>query len=114
MKNKGLIVGLLLAVTASLLILDGCSKVHAQTDASAATPGAPPEPKVVPFPDAALFSVDHPEQFPLATAAEHPTTSELVVTGTVMRLSTPSTFTTREIVPACEPCSPRKPSIGIS
>jgi len=83
MKNKGLIVGLLLAVTASLLILDGCSKVHAQTDASAATPGAPPEPKVVPFPDAALFSVDHPEQFPLATAAEHPTTSELVVTGTV-------------------------------
>jgi cobalt-zinc-cadmium efflux system membrane fusion protein len=33
--------------------------------------------------DAALFSVDHPEQFPLATATEHPTTSELVVTGTV-------------------------------
>jgi len=34
-------------------------------------------------PDAALFSVDHPEQFPLATATEHPTTSELIVTGTV-------------------------------
>jgi cobalt-zinc-cadmium efflux system membrane fusion protein len=33
--------------------------------------------------DAALFTVDHPEQFPLATAAERPTTSELVVTGTV-------------------------------
>jgi cobalt-zinc-cadmium efflux system membrane fusion protein len=27
--------------------------------------------------------VDHPEQFPLAAAAEHPTVSELVVTGTV-------------------------------
>jgi cobalt-zinc-cadmium efflux system membrane fusion protein len=27
--------------------------------------------------------VDHPEQFPLAAAAEHPTASELVVTGTV-------------------------------
>jgi cobalt-zinc-cadmium efflux system membrane fusion protein len=27
--------------------------------------------------------VNHPEQFPLATATEHPTTSELVVTGTV-------------------------------
>jgi cobalt-zinc-cadmium efflux system membrane fusion protein len=38
---------------------------------------------VVPFADAALFSVEHPEQFPLAAATEHPTTSELVVTGTV-------------------------------
>ncbi len=34
--------------------------------------------------DPALFAVEHPEQFPLAAAAEHPTTSELVVTGTVM------------------------------
>ena len=33
--------------------------------------------------DLTLFSVDHPEQFPLAAATEHPTTSELVVTGTV-------------------------------
>ena len=45
--------------------------------------GAPPPAKVVPFADAALFSVDHPEQFPLAAATERPTTSELVVTGTV-------------------------------
>jgi cobalt-zinc-cadmium efflux system membrane fusion protein len=30
-----------------------------------------------------LFTVDHPEQFPLATATAHPTTSELIVTGTV-------------------------------
>ena len=30
-----------------------------------------------------LFTVDHPEQFPLATATAHATTSELVVTGTV-------------------------------
>ena len=43
----------------------------------------PPEAKVVPAPDASLFTVDHPEQFPLAAATEHPTTSELVVTGTV-------------------------------
>jgi cobalt-zinc-cadmium efflux system membrane fusion protein len=58
--------------------------VHAQTDANAAiTGGAPPEPKVVMAPDASLFSVDRPEQFPLAAATEHPTTSELVVTGTV-------------------------------
>ena len=46
-------------------------------------PGCRPPAKVVPFADAALFSVDHPEQFPLAAATEHPTTSELVVTGTV-------------------------------
>jgi cobalt-zinc-cadmium efflux system membrane fusion protein len=31
--------------------------------------------------DISLFAVDHPEQFPLAAATEHPTTSELVVTG---------------------------------
>jgi cobalt-zinc-cadmium efflux system membrane fusion protein len=31
-----------------------------------------------------LFTVDHPEQFPLVTATARPTTSELAVTGTVM------------------------------
>jgi cobalt-zinc-cadmium efflux system membrane fusion protein len=34
--------------------------------------------------DFTLFKVDHPEQFPLATAVEHATSSELVVTGAVM------------------------------
>jgi membrane fusion protein, heavy metal efflux system len=63
--------------------LEGCHSVHAQTDAAAASVGAPPEPNVVPFPDAALFSVDRPDQFPLATATEHAATSELVVTGAV-------------------------------
>ena len=29
------------------------------------------------------LTVEHPEQFPLATATAHPTTSELVATGTV-------------------------------
>jgi len=82
MKNKALQIALALVSIASLLSLPACSKVHAQ-DGDPATAGAPPEPKVVPFPDAALFSVDHPEQFPLATATEHPTTSELVVTGAV-------------------------------
>ena len=43
----------------------------------------PPTARVVADADVNLFAVDHPEQFPLATAAEHPTTSELVVTGTV-------------------------------
>jgi membrane fusion protein, heavy metal efflux system len=73
--------GLTLAIIAVPLVLasTGCSGAHAQ-DPSA---GLPPQAKVVPFADAALFTVDHPEQFPLATATEHPTASELVVTGTV-------------------------------
>jgi membrane fusion protein, heavy metal efflux system len=77
MKNKCVVV-VLLAAGAGLLILDGCGEAHADS-----TKGAPPEPRVVAFPDATLFSVDRPEQFPLAMAAEHPSTSELIVTGTV-------------------------------
>ena len=70
---------ILLAVSLpALLLLQACSSVKGDTP-----DGAPPLAKVVPFADAALFSVDHPDQFPLAAATEHPTTSELVVTGTV-------------------------------
>jgi cobalt-zinc-cadmium efflux system membrane fusion protein len=61
-----------------ILIIDGCGKAQADPQA-----GAPPSPKVVPFSDVALFTVEHPDQFPLAAATEHPTTSELIVTGTV-------------------------------
>jgi cobalt-zinc-cadmium efflux system membrane fusion protein len=72
------------------LLLVGCSSVHGQANVSdsgapntGTTPGDPPPPNVVPGADASLFTVDHPEQFPLAVATEHQTTSELVVTGTV-------------------------------
>ena len=78
MKSKGLAFALLLLAGLSLLTLAGCKKAEADP-----AQGAPPDANVVPFADAALFSVNHPEQFPLATAAQHPTTSELVVTGTV-------------------------------
>ena len=61
-----------------LLTLTGCNTAHGDQAAE-----APPAPNVVTAPDAALFSVDHPEQFPLAAATQHPTTSELVVTGAV-------------------------------
>ena len=60
-----------------LLPLVGCT-AHADPAAE-----APPQAKIVPGVDPALFSVDHPEQFPLAAAAERPANSELVVTGTV-------------------------------
>jgi len=71
-------IGLLVLSIPVVLLLQACSSVKGDTP-----DGAPPPAKVVPFPDAALFSVDHPEQFPLAVAAERPSTSELVVTGTV-------------------------------
>ncbi len=44
---------------------------------------APPPAKVVQDFDATLFSVDNPEQFPLATAIEHRAPSTLAVTGVV-------------------------------
>jgi cobalt-zinc-cadmium efflux system membrane fusion protein len=81
MRSANLVSTLLSIVVASVPLLDGCGKVHAQADALASA--GPPEAKVVPFSDPSLFGVDHPEQFPLASATEHSTTSELVVTGTV-------------------------------
>jgi cobalt-zinc-cadmium efflux system membrane fusion protein len=83
MTSTALKIALLLTLIASAFSLAGCSKVHAQTGGDPTAAGAPPEPNVVPFSDAALFSVDRPDQFPLAVATEHATTSELVVTGTV-------------------------------
>jgi membrane fusion protein, heavy metal efflux system len=59
------------------LMFAGCS---GRVDAAA---GAPPPPNVVPDVDLNLFAVEHPEQFPLLEATAHPSTSELIVTGTV-------------------------------
>ena len=77
MKNRVLEIGLLLVSISAVLILGGCSKAH---DEAAE---APPPANVVSAADPGLFTVDHPEQFPLAAATERTTTSELVVTGTV-------------------------------
>ncbi len=62
---------------AALVALVGCT-AHADPAAE-----APPPANIVPGADPSLFTVDHAEQFPLAAAVERPTTSELVVTGTV-------------------------------
>jgi len=78
MKNKGLEVGLILISILALLLLAGCNSAHGDPAAE-----APPPANIVPGRDPSLFAVDHPEQFPLAAATAHPTTSELVVTGTV-------------------------------
>jgi cobalt-zinc-cadmium efflux system membrane fusion protein len=79
MRSKHLGIGTLVLGAASMLVLAGCKSAEANAAAE-----EPPAAKIVPFGDSALFSVEHPEQFPLAAAAAHPTTSELVVTGTVM------------------------------
>jgi cobalt-zinc-cadmium efflux system membrane fusion protein len=78
MKNMLVIV---VTCVACLLVFSGCSKVEGQSQE--AMNGAPPAPRVVPGADPALFSVDKPEQFPLAEAMARPATSELIVTGTV-------------------------------
>ena len=78
MKSKSLKAGLLLINVAVLLNLGGCGKTQADLVAE-----APPVPTVVPGYDVSAVAVDHPEQFPLATATTYSTTHELVVTGTV-------------------------------
>jgi hypothetical protein len=74
-NSKGLWIALLAMLVISLLILNGCSGVRAD-----AASEAPPPASVVSDVDLNLFALDHPEQFPLAEASAHPTTSELIVT----------------------------------
>ena len=78
MKTKVLRACILIAAMPSLLLLQACRDVRAD-----ATLETPPAAKVIREMDAALFGVDHPEQFPLVTATAHSATSELIVTGTV-------------------------------
>jgi membrane fusion protein, heavy metal efflux system len=75
MKNRTF--GLFLVSVLLPLMLCGC---NGHVDAAAE---APPPANVVPDVDLNLFTVEHPEQFPLVEATAHPTSSELVVTGTV-------------------------------
>jgi cobalt-zinc-cadmium efflux system membrane fusion protein len=66
-----------------ILLLGGCDerKVSAQADLVAKT--APPPAVVEPDVDASNFKVDHPDQFPLATAGEYRAAPELNATGVV-------------------------------
>jgi cobalt-zinc-cadmium efflux system membrane fusion protein len=79
MKNRIMLIGSALILAAIVPVATGCGGVHAQ-DVGAE---APPASKIVKDVDVTLFAVEHPEQFPLATASEHSATPELVVTGTV-------------------------------
>jgi cobalt-zinc-cadmium efflux system membrane fusion protein len=77
MKSRSVKIGLFLASMLLPLLLGGC---NGHVDAAAE---APPPANIVPDVDLNLFTVDHPEHFPLVEATGHPTTSELVVTGIV-------------------------------
>lgn len=65
-----------------LCLLTGCQKTGAQSSPQNADTGPRPS-AVLPDMDASNFKVDHPEQFPLATAGEYIAAPELNVTGTV-------------------------------
>ena len=62
------------------LLFSACNSAHGNQAAEEVPPAA----KVIVVDDASLFTVDHSEQFPLATADARSASSELVVTGTVM------------------------------
>ena len=78
MKIKGMEIFFLFILLSSLLVVGGCGAAHGSPAQE-----APPPANVVPGPDAALVTVDHPEQYPLATAAAHPAYSALAVTAVV-------------------------------
>jgi cobalt-zinc-cadmium efflux system membrane fusion protein len=63
---------------AVVLIFAGCGQSKGDPKAE-----APPPTKVESEQDLNVFQVDHPDQFPLATAVPHESTSQLIVTGTV-------------------------------
>ena len=77
----------LLLFTATLCLglsffANGCARKSAAQANQAADTGPVPA-KVEPESDSSNFKVDHPEQFPLATAGEHVAAPELNVTGVV-------------------------------
>jgi cobalt-zinc-cadmium efflux system membrane fusion protein len=65
-------------LSALLMLLAGCGGSKADPKAE-----APPPVSVERDQDANLVTVDHPERFPLATAVEHISTSQLVATGAI-------------------------------
>jgi cobalt-zinc-cadmium efflux system membrane fusion protein len=67
-------------VIVALLFLAACGK---KEEVASAAAGAPPPATVEKEGDANLVKVDHPDQFPLATAGKHNAAPELNVTGVV-------------------------------
>jgi membrane fusion protein, heavy metal efflux system len=64
----------------SLPALTGCGKEQGDVAAQE----APPPATIIPGVDVTLFSVEHPEQYPLVAATRYDAPSELVATGVVL------------------------------
>jgi cobalt-zinc-cadmium efflux system membrane fusion protein len=80
MNTKNFRVGLLLSCAVPLLVLGGCGSSNEEKTAEE----APPPATVIPGVDLSDFAVDHPEQYPIVTAALYSAPSELVATGSVL------------------------------
>jgi cobalt-zinc-cadmium efflux system membrane fusion protein len=77
---RRVIAGEFAAVAVLFLLLAACGKKEEAADAKGE---APPPAHVEHEGDATLVKVDHPDQFPLATAGKHSAAPELSVTGVV-------------------------------
>src|ERR1039458_6026173 len=69
---------LLVLAAAAVLFVSGCG---AKDNVAAE---APPQATVIPGVDVSFFAVEHPEQYPIATATAYEAASQLVVTGSVL------------------------------
>jgi len=80
MKRRKIEFGILTASIATLLALCGCGKQQGNVAAQE----APPPQQIIPGVDVTLFSVEHPEQYPIVTATRYEAPSQLVTTGVVL------------------------------
>lgn len=76
MRKPGKCAPLLVVCLVALGFATACGKADPAAE-------APPKPDVIAKPDVSLIEVDHPDQFPLATAQERDAYATLNVTGTV-------------------------------
>jgi cobalt-zinc-cadmium efflux system membrane fusion protein len=80
MERRKIEFGILTASIATLLALCGCGKQQGNVAAQE----APPPQQIIPGVDVTLFSVEHPEQYPIVTATRYEAPSQLVTTGVVL------------------------------
>jgi cobalt-zinc-cadmium efflux system membrane fusion protein len=78
MRRQAIHLALLLMAAVATFAMSGCQSKTADAAAE-----APPPAKVVPALDPSFFAVEHPEEYPIATATEYQAPSQMFVTGTV-------------------------------
>jgi cobalt-zinc-cadmium efflux system membrane fusion protein len=78
MNTKVMKLAIVAMTLAACLGLSGC-----KTKTADAAAEAPPPAKVIPALDPSFFAVEHPEEYPIATATEYQAPSQMFVTGTV-------------------------------